>query len=113
MKKYFLFFGLLSALWFVACAVDRPAVKVIPDAEMAVLDAKQAQANKYAPQELEKARKSLNSAKEALEQNLPDMARRYSELALVDAEYAKALAQNKRTQEYVTENTHEINKLSR
>ncbi len=86
--------GLLMSilLALTACASVPPPVQDMAAAEAAVQAAVDADALTLAPAELEQARRKLDAAQRALQEQQHDRARQLAEQAVVDAELAQVTA---------------------
>ena len=80
-----------TALGVVGCA-GKPPLETLSQAELAVQEANQITASQYAPVDLQTAREQLDRAKQAMDDEEYDEARRLAEQALVNAQLAEAKA---------------------
>jgi predicted S18 family serine protease len=80
-----------GALGMVGCA-GKPPLEALSQAELAVQEANQITASQYAPVDLQTAREQLDRAKQAMDDEEYDEARRLAEQALVNAQLAEAKA---------------------
>ena len=71
----------------------------IARAEMAINEAREADASEYAPLELKLARDNLQNARKAFAGKEYDQARRFVEKALMDAKLAEAKARTEKTKQ--------------
>jgi hypothetical protein len=86
--------GLLAGIVFTAgCATVGAPYEQIASAELAIRRADEANAQQYAPLELRIAREKLDGARQALDDENAEEARRLSEQSLVDAQLAETKAQ--------------------
>jgi hypothetical protein len=81
-----------GALGVSACSSARPPLESLSTAELAVRRADDRKTAQYAPLELRIAREKLDSAKQAMDAQDYDRARRLAEQALVDAQLAEVKA---------------------
>lgn len=88
-----------AALFVAACASDEPPRAMLTEAETAVNDAIVADANNYAPDELQEAQKQLDFARNAIEDENYEEARRFLSEARVTAEYASVKSRSAKSQE--------------
>lgn len=79
---------LIGALALGACASMPPPTARLQAANQAIVNAQQAQAGRYAPQELGEARAKLDSARAAVSQQRMRKAARLAEESQVEAELA-------------------------
>jgi len=87
----------LAALSIVGCARNGPLASAkVSQAERAVDEAQQAGAAVRAPLELRAAQDKLTTAQTAMAKGKNDQAIRAAEQAVIDGEYARALAANQR-----------------
>lgn len=84
---------LSGALGVSACTTAQPPVASLSQAELAVHQASESNASRYAPMELQSARKKLAEARLALNAREYERARRLAEQALADARLAEAQAE--------------------
>ncbi len=73
-----------------ACATTPPDPSILDNARNAIEQAESAQAEEYAPIELRYANERLASARQALENERPDDARRLADQAEIEAQLAVA-----------------------
>ncbi|MEW6299942.1 MAG: DUF4398 domain-containing protein [Thermodesulfobacteriota bacterium] len=92
--------GLLGAG---GCSAARPPVEAVAQAELAVRQAAEGKAPRYASAELSMAREKLTNAQRAMDAGEYEQARRLAEQALVDAQLAKAKAQSEEARRDVAE----------
>lgn len=81
-----------GAIGLSGCSAGRPPVESLSTAEFAVRRADDSQVAQYAPLELRIAREKLERAKQAMEAQEYDQARRLAEQAAVDAQLAETKA---------------------
>ncbi len=87
-------------LMLAACSGGPPPRGEISQAQLAVQQAgTQSKASDYAPLQLQKAREKLDKAQQAVDDDEYEMARRYAEEALVDAQLAQAKAEAASTEQ--------------
>jgi len=80
-----------GALAMVGCA-GKPPLETLSKAELAVQEADKRTASQHAPLELQTAREQLGKAKQAMDDEEYDEARRLADQALVNAQLAEAKA---------------------
>jgi len=103
---------LLSSTLIVAgCATTPPPTETVSKAELAVEEAGEGKAPDYAPVELRQARRKLDRAQQAMDDEKHDKARRLAEEALVDAQVAEAKAEAQRTHQILEELRKSIESL--
>ena len=78
-----------AVLWISGCA-GKPPTDTLSQAELAVQEADRKTASQHAPLELRTAREQLDQAKQAVDEEEYDEARRLAEQALVSAQLAEA-----------------------
>lgn len=86
---------LLSGVFFLmaGCSSSTPPLDTLSTAEVAINRALQAQASRYAPQELQLAAEKLNLAKAAVNDGRNEEGQRLAEEARVEARVAETRAQ--------------------
>lgn len=97
---------LLGAVAVIGCAARRQPTAKLEVVEVALREADGSGAAQYAPLELRLAREKLDLARQAMDSDDPDRARRLSDEALVDAQLAEA----KTRSEKARRNTEEVRK---
>ena len=97
--------GLLMAYgsYFTACGSTNPPAQQITETQMVIQQAEQVGANDYAPLELREARKKMDQAQMAVEEEEYEKAIRLLEHARVDAELAQMKTLSGKAQRAVTE----------
>jgi len=95
-RKGYLFLSFfLAVVWLIGCSSqgNEMVLKQISTVEMLINQAKQNDAEKYAPLELKLAEDKLKEARAALEDEEEEMANRKAEEAMMEAKLAGAKAQ--------------------
>jgi hypothetical protein len=83
---------LATAILIAGCSTARPPTAKLATADVAIREAEEADAARYAPLEMRLAREKLEKARRATDDDEHERARRLSEQAFVDAELAEAKA---------------------
>ncbi len=82
----------LGLLFLAACASTPPPSDKLANVGMAIQRARESEAQKYAPLELKLAVEKYEKAKDAVEEEEYDRARRLADEALIDAQLAESKA---------------------
>ncbi len=113
-KKFLLrFAGILVALLLVSCATPGigPAQQSISNVEVLINQAKQREAEKYAPLELKLAEEKLQEAKKALDEEEVETASRKAEEAMMDARLAGQKAETAKAKEQAENKAQDVETL--
>lgn len=103
-----------SALAAIAgCSSERPPVDALSAADLAVRQAETSKAPQSAPLELRLAHEKLDSARQAMDKDDYEKARRMAEEALVDAQLAQAKAESESARKNADELRRSIEALGR
>ena len=102
-----------SALGLLGCSAGQPPRDSIATAEQAVRRAADAGATQYAPLEMRIAREKLDSAKQAVDAEKYDQARRLAEQSQADARLAEVKAGSERARQSAEETRKSIEALRR
>ena len=108
-QRYLLTCSLLAA----SCSSQRPPVDVLSAADLAVRQAEASKAPQSAPLDLRLAQEKLSSARQAMDKDDYEKARRMAEEALVDAQLAQAKAESESARKNADELRSSIEPLSR
>ena len=105
-------YGLIAGIGFLtACGSTNPPNQQITETQMVIQQAEQIGANDYAPLELREAKRKLEFAREAVEEDDYEKAIMLLEQARVDAELAQAKTLSGRSQKAVSELRESIKTL--
>jgi hypothetical protein len=95
------------------CSSERPPVDALSAADLAVRQAEASKAPQSAPLDLRLAHEKLSSARQAMDKDDYEKARRMAEEALVDAQLAQAKAESESARKNADELRSSIEALSR
>ena len=96
---------------FSACSSTKPPTQKLVQTETAITQAEQVGAEEYAPLQIREARKKLEKARDLVNDEKYEEAKRMADRAMVDAEYAQVKTLSSKAQRAVYELQESIRAL--